>query len=118
MSYRYLLAALWLVAPLGLWAQVRVELSFDQETYLPEEPMNAIVLIYNNSGQNLRLGRDHQWLSFGIESVDGRIVKQMKPADVVGEFNNAITTLQGADAQAVLDQVQSQLEAAHQASQG
>ena len=39
-------------------------------------------------------------------------------ADVVGEFNNAITTLQGADAQAVLDQVQSQLEAAHQASQG
>lgn len=39
-------------------------------------------------------------------------------ADVVGEFNNAITTLQGADAQAVLDQVQSQLEAAYQASQG
>lgn len=39
-------------------------------------------------------------------------------ADVVSEFNNAITTLQGADAQAVLDQVQSQLEAAHQASQG
>ncbi|WP_405218798.1 extracellular solute-binding protein [Agrococcus sp. Ld7] len=39
-------------------------------------------------------------------------------ADVVGEFNNAITTLQGADAQAVLDQVQSQLEAASEASQG
>ncbi|MGM1029148.1 MAG: sugar ABC transporter substrate-binding protein [Actinomycetota bacterium] len=39
-------------------------------------------------------------------------------ADVVGEFNNAITTLQGADAQAVLDQVQSQLEAAYESSQG
>ncbi|WP_306231610.1 extracellular solute-binding protein [Agrococcus beijingensis] len=39
-------------------------------------------------------------------------------ADVVGEFNNAITTLQGADAQAVLDQVQSQLDAAYQDSQG
>ncbi|MEV7527167.1 extracellular solute-binding protein [Agrococcus sediminis] len=39
-------------------------------------------------------------------------------ADVTSEFNNAITTLQGADAQAVLDQVQSQLEAAYQASQG
>ncbi|WP_413317669.1 extracellular solute-binding protein [Agrococcus sp. 1P02AA] len=39
-------------------------------------------------------------------------------ADVVGEFNNAITTLQGGDAQAVLDQVQTQLEAAYEASQG
>ncbi|WP_072314700.1 extracellular solute-binding protein [Agrococcus sp. Marseille-P2731] len=39
-------------------------------------------------------------------------------ADVVGEFNNAITTLQGGDAQAVLDQVQTQLEAALEASQG
>lgn len=39
-------------------------------------------------------------------------------SDVVGEFNNAITTLQGADPQAVLDQVQSQLEAAYESSQG
>jgi multiple sugar transport system substrate-binding protein len=39
-------------------------------------------------------------------------------ADVVSEFNNAITTLQGADAQAVLDEVQTQLEAAFEASQG
>lgn len=39
-------------------------------------------------------------------------------ADVVTEFNNAITTLEGADAQAVLDQLQSQLEAAYEASQG
>lgn len=39
-------------------------------------------------------------------------------ADVVTEFNNAITTLDGADAQAVLDQLQTQLEAAYEASQG
>jgi len=87
MSFRYLLAALWLVAPLGLWAQLRVELTFDQETYLPQEPMNAIVQIYNSSGQKLRLGRDAEWLSFSIESVDGRIVKQIKAPDVVGEFD-------------------------------
>ncbi len=87
MSFRYLLAALWLAAPLGLWAQLRVELSFDQETYLPQEPMNAIVVIYNSSGQNLRLGRDSGWLSFNIESVDGRIVRQLKAPDVVGEFD-------------------------------
>ncbi|WAC67064.1 extracellular solute-binding protein [Agrococcus sp. SL85] len=39
-------------------------------------------------------------------------------ADVVSEFNNAITTLGDADAQAVLDQLQSQLETAYEASQG
>ncbi|MFA4840422.1 MAG: extracellular solute-binding protein, partial [Agrococcus sp.] len=39
-------------------------------------------------------------------------------AEVVTEFNNAITTLQDADPQAVLDQVQSQLDAAYQESQG
>jgi multiple sugar transport system substrate-binding protein len=39
-------------------------------------------------------------------------------ADVVSEFNNAITTLQTGDPQAILDQVQTQLEAAYQASQG
>lgn len=39
-------------------------------------------------------------------------------ADVVSEFNNSIVTLQGADAQAALDQLQSQLEAAYESSQG
>ena len=87
MSFRYLLAALCLAAPFSLWAQMRVELTFDQENYLPQEPMEAIVVIYNTSGQKLRLGKDHQWLSFNIESVDGQIVKQLKVPDVVGEFD-------------------------------
>lgn len=39
-------------------------------------------------------------------------------ADVVSEFNASIVTLQGADAQAALDQLQSQLEAAYESSQG
>ena len=86
MKLRYLLAALLLSAPAMLFAQMRVELEFEQDTYLPHEPMQAIVRIYNSSGQSLKLGRDSEWLSFQVESVDGKIVEQRKPADVLGEF--------------------------------
>lgn len=80
------MAALCLLAPASLLAQVRVELSFDQETYLPREPLYATVIVYNSSGQTLELGKDSEWLSFTVESVDNRIVKDLKPADVQGEF--------------------------------
>lgn len=86
MTIRYLLAALWLVAPLSILAQMRVELSFDQETYLPHEPMLATVLVYNSSGQPLVLGRDNKWLSFNIETAEGSLVRQRKPVEVQGEF--------------------------------
>ena len=86
MSFRYLLAALWLAAPLGLVAQMRVELTFEQDSYLPHEPMYATVVIYNSSGQSLRLGRDNDWLSFAVEPSTGGVVKQIKVPDVMGEF--------------------------------
>jgi hypothetical protein len=86
MKLRYLLAALLLSAPAALFAQLRVELEFDQDTYLPNEAMFAIVRIYNSSGQSLKLGLDNEWLTFQVESVDGKIVEQRKPADVLGEF--------------------------------
>jgi hypothetical protein len=86
MIKRFLLAALCLFSPAAGLAQLRVELSFEQETYLPREPLNAIVRIHNTSGQALELGKDNYWLQFSIESVDGRIVKQLKPVAVEGEF--------------------------------
>ena len=86
MRFRYLLAALWLVAPAALLAQLRVELAFEQETYLPHEPMHAVVRLYNTSGRQLHLGTDDQWLSFTVESADGKIVRQTKTPDVKGEF--------------------------------
>jgi hypothetical protein len=86
MRFRYLLAALWLVAPAALLAQMRVELSFEQETYLPHEPMHAVVRLYNTSGRTLQLGTDDQWLSFTVENADGKIVRQIKAPDVKGEF--------------------------------
>lgn len=86
MIYRYLLAALCLLAPWGILAQLRVELSFEQETFLPHEPMYAIVRVYNSSGQTLVLGKEPDWLSFSVEPAEGGVVLQKKPADVVGEF--------------------------------
>ncbi len=86
MIYRCLLALLCLFSAGNALAQMRVELEFDQETYLPREPLYATVLIYNNSGRTLELGDDNTWLSFTVENVDGSIVKQKKPADVKGKF--------------------------------
>src|SRR5215213_9293570 len=87
MIFRYLLAALWLALPAALLAQLRVELSFEQETYLPNEPMYAVVRLYNTGGRTLQLGTDDQWLSFSVESADNRVVKQIKNPEVKGEFS-------------------------------
>jgi hypothetical protein len=87
MIKRLLAAALCLLAAGSTFAQLRVELNFEQETYLPEEPMNAIVRIYNSSGQTLVFGTNTDWLTFSVESADGKVVKQKKTADVLGEFS-------------------------------
>lgn len=67
-------------------AQLRVEVSFEQETYLPKETMNAVVRIYNSSGQTLVLGTNADWLTFSIENSNGSIVEQKKQPDIMGEF--------------------------------
>jgi hypothetical protein len=86
MISRYLFATLCCLSAPSILAQIRVELSFDQETYLPQEPLHAEVRIYNSSGQTLVLGKDDDWLSFTVESVTGDIVELKKPVDIVGEF--------------------------------
>ena len=67
-------------------AQMRVEVEFEQETYLAQEPLYAIVKISNSSGQTLQMGGDDSWLTLNIESTDDRIVRQLKPLDVRKEF--------------------------------
>jgi len=86
MIKRCFLALLCLAAPLAGFSQIRVELEFEQETYLPQEPLHAVVRIYNSSGQTLVLGKDGEWLSFTVDSVDGSVVQQKKPVEVEGEF--------------------------------
>jgi len=86
MLNRCFLALLCFMGAPGVFAQVRVELFFEQETYLPQEALYAIVRVYNSSGQTLKLGDTPDWLSFTVEAVDGRLVRQKKAADVIGEF--------------------------------
>ena len=65
---------------LGLWlvvlaaalspvsAQVTVEVTLDQDQFLPSESLPAAVRITNRSGQALRLGGEADWLTFSVES--------------------------------------------------
>ena len=68
------------LAPLG--AQVSVEVVLDQEHFLSGENLTAAVRITNRSGQTLHLGGEADWLTFALESRDGRgiVVKNSEPA--------------------------------------
>jgi hypothetical protein len=67
--------------------QVSVEVVFDQEQYLPNEPLNVGVRITNLSGQTLRLGKSKDWLQYKIDSHDSStIVSKEEDPPVDGEF--------------------------------
>ena len=67
---------------------VNVQVSLEQEQFLPGETMPVTVHIVNNSGQPLHMGADAKWLTFSVESADNNFVV-MRKADppVTGEFN-------------------------------
>jgi hypothetical protein len=83
---------------LGLWpillaaalspvsAQVTVELTQEQEQFLPAESMPITVRITNRSGQNLRLGQGENWLTFSVESRENQVVPKTGEVPVAGEF--------------------------------
>lgn len=68
-------------------AQVSVELSLDQEQFLPSESVPLTVKITNRSGQQLHLGADADWLTFSVESTDGFVVIKNAEVPVDGEFD-------------------------------
>jgi hypothetical protein len=68
-------------------AQVEVTLSFDQEQFLPSETIPLAVKITNRSGQQLHLGADADWLTFGVEAVDGFVVLKNSEVPVTGAFD-------------------------------
>src|SRR5277367_3480459 len=67
-------------------AQVTVEVSLDQDEFLPGETLTATVKITNHSGQTLHLGADADWLTFDVESDGGPIVMKNADAPVAGAF--------------------------------
>jgi len=76
----------WL-ACLAVQAQLTVQLSLDQEQFLPNESIRLAVKITNTSGQQLHLGADQSWLTFSAESEDGSIVSKLGEVPVVDEFD-------------------------------
>src|SRR5689334_16068738 len=84
-------SAVWLVIWLGTllpaMAQLKIEVTLDQEQFLPGESLPAAVRISNHSGQTLHLGKDQDWLTFSIESRDGFVVMKNNDASVTGEFD-------------------------------
>jgi hypothetical protein len=68
-------------------AQVAVEVTTEQEQFLPSETLPVAVKITNRSGQPLHLGADPNWLTFDVESEDSFIVVKNAEVPVLGEFD-------------------------------
>ncbi|MCU0784409.1 MAG: arrestin family protein [Verrucomicrobia bacterium] len=76
-----------LLTPLTpLPAQVVVEVTIEQEQFLPGETLPVAVKIKNRSGQTLHMGREADWLTLSVESRDGLVVAKSGEAPVTGEF--------------------------------
>jgi hypothetical protein len=71
----------------GAAAQVAVQVTTDQDQFMPGEAIPAAVRITNRSGQTLHLGKDDDWLRFSIEAKDGYIVLKTGEVPVVQEFD-------------------------------
>lgn len=67
-------------------AQLSVEVTLEQEQFLPGEAIPVAVKIRNRSGQTLRLGAEPDWLTFSVESRDGFVVMKLGDPPVQGEF--------------------------------
>jgi hypothetical protein len=66
---------------------VTVQLSLDQDQFLPSETLPVTVRVVNNSGQTLHLGADPDWLQFGVQSADNdSVVMENGAPPVVGPF--------------------------------
>ena len=68
-------------------AQLTVEISMDQDEFLPGEAVPLAVKITNLSGQQLHFGADPSWLTFSVESVDGLNVIKKSEVPVPGQFD-------------------------------
>src|SRR4029077_18563621 len=67
-------------------AQVSVEVTLDQDQFLPGEPLIAAVRISNRAGQTLHLGDDDNWLTISIEQKGGTVVPKIGDIPVRGPF--------------------------------
>ena len=67
-------------------AQVSVELTLDQESYLPHERCLAEIRITNFSGRPLKFPAESDWFDFDVESKDGYIVAKLAEVPAAEAF--------------------------------
>jgi len=67
-------------------AQVAVEVTLEQDQFLPGEAILAAVRITNHSGRILRLGAEADWLTFSVEARGVDVVPRSGDVPVLGEF--------------------------------
>jgi hypothetical protein len=80
-------AALAGIFALSAQAQVVVvDIVTQQNEFLSGEAMTIGVRIANQSGRELHLGRDNQWLKIDVRSLDERRVGVMKEIPIIGAF--------------------------------
>ena len=82
--------ALWLSLLSGLIspvaAQVGVEVTLEQDQFLPGEALQVAVRITSHAGQTLILGGADDWLTFSVESPDGIVVPKTSDLPAKNEF--------------------------------
>lgn len=74
------------VSLVASFAQLGVEVTLDQKQFLSGESVPVTVRISNRSGQTLHLGLENAWLTFDVQSSDGRIVSKLGDVPATGEF--------------------------------
>ena len=67
-------------------AQVTVQVTQDQDQFLPGEALTAAVRITNRSGQLLTFGEGQDWLTFSIQGREEEVVRKTGEVPVEGEF--------------------------------
>ena len=67
-------------------AQLTVEVVQEQDQFLPGESLPVAVRITNRSGRMLTLGDADDWLTFSIQTLEGRLVSKNGDAPVAGKF--------------------------------
>jgi hypothetical protein len=68
-------------------AQVDLELSLDQNEFLPSEALPLAVKITNRSGQQLHLGAEADWLTFNVEADKSFVAIKNAEVPVIGAFD-------------------------------
>ena len=70
----------------GKFDAVSVELTLDQNQFLPNEDMPVKVRVLNRSGQDLTLGKEQDWITFSIQGQQNSMVTKIGDMAVASEF--------------------------------